>query len=96
MEKEVKVSTRHLENSKTIKLSTNTHTLIQCRAMLSDVYDTVTDVIDARYGNQQDAILEDFRSTFCDLDNELCGLIGMFIEVTSMQGNFREGCYKEI
>ena len=96
MEKEIKLSTKNVERAKTIKLSTNTHTLIQCRAMLNDIYGTVTDVVDARYGNQQDEILKDFRAEYSNFDYELCKLISMFIEVTSLQGTYEDGCFAEM
>ena len=96
MGKEIKLSTKHVENSKTIKLSTNTHTLIQCRAMLNDIYDTVTDVVGARYGNQQEEMLKDFRAEYCNFDYELCNLISTFIEVTSLDGAFKDGSFKEM
>lgn len=49
MEADIKVCTKNLENARNIKLSTSTHKLIMCRAMLDDINETVTSVIGERY-----------------------------------------------
>lgn len=96
METEIKVSTKNLENAKNIKLSKNTHTLIMCRAMLSDIQETVVEVVGELYGNRQDEYLEDFRDRQCNLDIELCSLISTFIEVTTLDGDTKTGSFKEM
>lgn len=96
METEIKVSTKNLENAKNIKLSKNTHTLIMCRALLTDIQDTVVEVVGELYGNEQDKHLEEFRTRQYNLDIELCSLISTFIEVTSLDGDTKTGSFKEM
>lgn len=91
------VSTKNLENARNIKLSTNTHKLILCRAMINDVYDTLIEVVSDAYGNQQeDEILEPFRNAYIEVDNEVCNLISQFIETTSISGAYGQGAFIEM
>lgn len=94
--KKVEIITKNLENAKNIKLSTNTHKLIMCRAMLDDIHETVVDVIGERYENDQDKFLENFRSKILEFDKELCNLISLLIEVTPHDGDYKTGGFKEM
>lgn len=96
METDIKVCTKNLENAKNIKLSTNTHKLIMCRAMLDDINETVVDVIGERYESDQDKFLESFRSRILEFDKELCNLVNLLIEVTPRDGDYKTGGFKEI
>ena len=64
--------------------------------MLSDIYETVVDIIDEVYGHSQDEHLEEFKTKHFNLDIELCSLISTFIEVTSLKGDFETGAFKEM
>ena len=96
MEAGIQVCTKNVDSAKSIKLSTNTHKLIMCRAMLSDIHETVVDVVGERYGGDQDGHLENFRNRIGELDTELSYIIGVFVEVASLEGDFETGGFKEL
>ena len=97
METEIKVSTKNLENAKNIKLSTNTHKLIMCRAMLNDIEETVVNIVGDIYGaSQEDEILKDFRTRQSNLDLEISTLLSDVIDDTLHNGDFDTGAFKEM
>lgn len=91
MSQTIKISDEYERNVANIQISEKTKVLLQCRAKLSDVYQTVSEIIYSRYSEDSyKAMFEGFENKHCDLDNELVRIISMFIEVTSLESNYIE------
>lgn len=87
MSKEFKISDECATNVADIKLSESTKALLLCRAQLSDIYNTVGDIVYCQY---REDLSEVFQDAHRELDSELVKIISMFIEVTSLQSNYKE------
>lgn len=91
MSQTIKINDECETNIAGIQVSEKTKALLRCRAKLSDVYQTVSEIVDSRYsGDTYKAMFEGFENKHCDLDNELMKIISMFIEVTSLESNYTE------
>lgn len=91
MNPKIKISNRCEANVTSIEISDMTKALMQCRAKLSDIYQTISDIIESRYdGDSYKSVFEGFENTHCALDNELVKITSIFIEVTSLESNYTE------
>ncbi len=84
---EIKVENGCATNVANIQLSDNTKALLLCRAQLSDIYNTVGKIVHSRY---REDLSEAFQEANIKFDNELMTIISMFIEVTSLQSDYKE------
>lgn len=87
MSKEIKISNECATNVADIQLSESTKALLLCRAQLSDIYNTIGDIVYSRY---KEDLSEDIQDAHIKLDGELVKIISMFIEVTSLLSNYKE------
>lgn len=84
---EIKVENGCVTNVANIKLSESTKALLLCRAQLSDIYNTVSNIVQSRYDEDPS---DSFQEASILFDTELVKVISMFIEVTSLQSNYKE------
>ncbi len=82
---EIKISTMCADNVANIQLSDSTKALLLCRAQLSDIYETVGNIVLSRYNTD---LSDSFQDAHIKLDNELVAIISTFIEVTSLQSEY--------
>lgn len=87
MSKEIKISNMCAANAANIQLSESTKALLLCRAQLSDIYNTVGGIVCSRY---REDLSEDFQDAHIKFDSELVKIISMFIEVASLQSDYKE------
>ena len=85
--REIKVENGCATNVANIKLSESTKALLLCRAQLSDIYNTVSNIVQSRYDEDPS---DSFQEASILFDTELVKVISMFIEVTSLQSNYKE------
>lgn len=74
-------------NVANIQLSESTKALLLCRAQLSDIYDTVSNIVESRYDKDPS---DSFQKASILFDTELVKIISMFIEATSLQSDYKE------
>lgn len=79
-----------LNNVQGIKIGKETMKLLQCRAMMSDVFNEVIDVFVDHYGEACDDITEKFRKKHCELDEEMMKLTMMIIDENSLSSDYKE------
>lgn len=84
---EIKIENGCATNVANIKLSESTKALLLCRAQLSDIYNTVSNIVQSRYDEDPS---DSFQEASILFDTELVKVISMFIEVTSLQSNYKE------
>lgn len=89
MENELKSNTC-VEKVKSIKIGKETMKLLECRAMMSDVFNGVIDVFLEHYGEACDDMTEKFRKKHCELDEELMKLTMMIIDENSLNSDYEE------
>lgn len=78
-------------NVANIQISDSTKALMLCRARLSDIHGNVSDVVESQYSREDhEDIFNDFNKALLELDNELVKIMSMFIEVTSLQSDYKE------
>ncbi len=86
MSKEIKISGACATNAADIQLSERTKALLLCRAKLSDIYNTVGNIV---YSRCSEGLSEDFQDAHIKLDNELVKIISIFIEEISLQSDYK-------
>lgn len=87
MSEEIKIHSEGASNATNIQLSESTKALLLCRAQLSDIFNTVGDVVYSRYMTD---LPDSFGDAHMNLDKELMDIINTFIEVTSLQSDYKE------
>lgn len=89
MEKEL-ISTECQQAVESIKLSDETKALLKCKAMLSDVYQTVSNACLSFDSRTCDERTEKFYNKLEELNNELMIIIGDVVEIKSVQTDYKE------
>lgn len=90
METKELISTECQKAVDSIKLSDETKALLKCKAMLSDVYQTVSNVMLKTYENNSDDYESKFTDKYNDLDKELCDIINIVMDTRAIESNFKE------
>lgn len=75
-------------NATDIQISEETKTLLLCRAKLSDIYNTVSNVVYRQYGADIDKRFPGFWDAFSKFDSQLMEVLSCFIEVTSLNSDY--------
>lgn len=75
-------------NVANIQISEETKALLLCRARLSDIYQTVSNVVYLKYGTDVDKEFSGFWDAFSKFDSELMKALSCFIGVTSLESNY--------
>ena len=89
MEKEL-IDNTCIENVQNIQISEETKILMLCRARLSSVFNTVTNVVNKTYRKDVDDIFEGFTDKFDEFDQKLMKVISTYVEVTSLSRNYTQ------
>ena len=90
MSKELKIASACADNVENIQISEETKALLLCRARLSDIYNNIAKVVYHRYGADTNEEFPGFWDAFSRFDSELMKVISGFVEVTSMESNYKE------
>ena len=77
-----------VNNATNIQISEETKALLLCRARLSDIYQTVSNVVYRQYGTDVDKEFSGFWDAFSKFDSELMKALSCFIEVSSLGSNY--------
>lgn len=88
--KEKLIDNTCIDNVKDIKISEETKILMPCRARLSSIYNTVSNVVNKTYNQDTDNIFDGFSDKFNEFDNKLMEVISTYVEVTSLDSNYTE------
>lgn len=83
---EIKIENGCAANVANIQLSESTKALLLCRAQLSDIYNTVGGIV---YSQCREDLSDSFQDAQIKLDGELVKIMNMFIEVTSLNSNYK-------
>lgn len=83
---EIEIENGCAANVANIQLSERTKALLLCRAQLSDIYNTVGGIV---YSQYREDLSDSFQDAQIKLDGELVKIISMFIEVTSLNSNYK-------
>lgn len=83
---EIKIENGCAANVANIQLSESTKALLLCRAQLSDIYNTVGGIV---YSQYREDLSDSFQDAQIKLDGELVKIMNMFIEVTSLNRNYK-------
>lgn len=83
---EIKIENGCAANVANIQLSESTKALLLCRAQLSDIYNTVGGIV---YSQYREDLSDSFQDAQIKLDGELVKIMNMFIEVTSLNSNYK-------
>ena len=90
MEKELKIDNDCAKNVEDVQISEETKALLLCRARFSDIYNNVSEVVYHRYSADVDKEFDGFWEAFSKFDDELMKIISAFVQVTSMESNYKE------
>lgn len=82
------IDDRCSNNVANIQISEETKTLLLCRAKLSDIYNTVSNVVYRQYGTDTDKKFPDFWDAFSKFNGELMEVLSCFIDVASLNSNY--------
>ncbi len=84
--KGIKISKEHAANVLDIKISDETKSLLLCKAMLLDVYDNVSNIVNDQYDkDSSNKMMGNFEEKFFGLNEELVKIIGAFIDTKSIE-----------
>ena len=89
MEKEL-IDNTCIENVQNIQISEETKILMLCRARLSNVFNTVTNVVNKTYRKDVDDIFEGFTDKFDEFDHKMMEVISTYVDVTSLSRNYTQ------
>ena len=89
MEKEL-IDNTCIENVQNIQISEETKILMLCRARLSSVFNTVTNVVNKTYRKDVDDIFEGFTDKFDEFDHKMMEVISTYVDVTSLSRNYTQ------
>ncbi|WP_291528863.1 hypothetical protein [Bacteroides sp. UBA939] len=90
MNRELKLNDDCANNVESVKISEKTKALLLYRARLSDIYENVVKVVYHRYSTDMDETFPGFWDVYNKFDVELMKVISHFIEVTSVESNYKE------
>lgn len=79
-----------IDNVKDIQISEETKVLMLCRARLSSIYNTVSNVVNKTYNQDTDNVFEGFTDKFDEFDHKLMEVISSYVEVKSLNSNYTE------
>lgn len=79
-----------VEKVKSIKIGKETMKLLECRAMMSDVFNGVVEVFTDYYGDASDDMTEKFRKRHFELDEELMELIKKMVDARLIESDYEE------
>ena len=89
MEKEL-IDNTCIENVQNIQISEETKILMLCRARLSSVFNTVTNVVNKTYRKDVDDIFEGFTDKFDEFDHKMMEVISTYVNVTSLSSDYTQ------
>ena len=89
MEKEL-IDNTCIENVQNIQISEETKILMLCRARLSSVFNTVTNVVNKTYRKDIDDVFEEFTDKFDEFDHKMMEVISTYVDVTSLSRNYTQ------
>ena len=80
----------YVSNVGNIQISEETKALISCRAKLSDIYETVANVIGRLYGDTDiDNVFDGFSDSFYTFDEYLLNAIIKAVELKSLSSRYK-------
>lgn len=89
MDKEL-ITKDNVSNVGNIQISEETKVLISCRAKLSDIYETVANVIGRLYGDTDiDNVFDGFSDSFYAFDEYLLNAIIKAVELKSLSSRYK-------
>ena len=89
MEKEL-IDNTCIENVQNIQISEETKILMLCRARLSSIFNTVSNVVDKTYKKDVDDVFEGFTDKFDEFDHKMMEVISTYVDVTSLSRNYTQ------
>ena len=89
MEKEL-IDNTCIENVQNIQISEETKILMLCRARLSSIFNTVSNVVDKTYKKDVDDVFEGFTDKFDEFDHKMMEVISTYVEVTSLISGYTQ------
>ena len=89
MEKEL-IDNTCIENVQNIQISEETKILMLCRARLSSIFNTVSNVVDKTYKKDVDDIFEGFTDKFDEFDHKMMEVISTYVNVTSLSSGYTQ------
>ena len=89
MEKELEIIDGCAENARNISISEETKALLLCRARLSDIFNNVAEIYYHKYAGDLEDRFQGFIDAHISLDNELMAIISTFIEVNSLDSDYK-------
>ena len=89
MEKEL-IDNTCIENVQNIQISEETKILMLCRARLSSIFNTVSNVVDKTYKKNIDDVFEEFTDKFDEFDHKMMEVISTYVDVTSLSRNYTQ------
>ena len=89
MEKEL-IDNTCIDNVQNIQISEETKILMLCRARLSSVFNTVTNVVNKTYRKDVDDVFEGFTDKFDEFDHKMMEVISTYVEVTSLISGYTQ------
>ena len=89
MEKEL-IDNTCIDNVQNIQISEETKILMLCRARLSSVFNTVTNVVNKTYRKDVDDVFEGFTDKFDEFDHKMMEVISTYVNVTSLSSGYTQ------
>ena len=89
MEKEL-IDNTCIDNVQNIQISEETKILMLCRARLSSIFNTVSNVVDKTYKKDVDDVFEGFTDKFDEFDHKMMEVISTYVEVTSLISGYTQ------
>lgn len=89
MEKEL-IDNTCIENVQNIQISEETKILMLCRARLSSIFNTVSNVVDKTYKKDVDDVFEGFTDKFDEFDHKMMEVISTYVNVTSLSSGYTQ------
>ncbi len=89
MEKEL-IDSTCIENVQNIQISEETKILMLCRARLSSIFNTVSNVVDKTYKKDVDDVFEGFTDKFGEFDHKMMEVISTYVNVTSLSSGYTQ------
>ena len=88
--KEKLIDNMCIDNVKDIQISKETKTLMLCRARLSSVYNTVSNIVNKTYNRDPEDVFDGFDDKFLEFDRKLMEVISTYVEIKSSNSNYTE------
>ncbi len=81
--KEKLIDNMCIDNVKDIQISKETKTLMLCRARLSSVYNTVSNIVNKTYNQDPEDVFDGFDDKFLEFDRKLMEVISTYVGIFS-------------